>query len=174
LSEAEYKRVLASLYSMSKMRFALKAGAALRTFAQANNQQFPTDVTQLKPYFAEPIDDAMLQRYAVQPKSNYGDVRVPGDWVLAEITSPDELTDRRYLIGAGGSDTVLFRQDPWADATKQRQERIRVLMQIVQPALTAYAKAHDGAQPKNPDELFAYTTTPEQRTALQKLMELPR
>jgi len=42
---------------------------ALRQYAEDNNGQFPADLSQLKPYFKSPVDDAVLQRYEILPTS---------------------------------------------------------------------------------------------------------
>jgi len=42
---------------------------ALRQYAQANHGQFPADVAQLKAWFKSPIDESILHRWTVLPKS---------------------------------------------------------------------------------------------------------
>jgi RNA polymerase sigma factor (sigma-70 family) len=40
---------------------------ALQGYAKANNGQFPSDVSQLKPYFNSVVEDAILQRWEIVP-----------------------------------------------------------------------------------------------------------
>ena len=40
---------------------------ALQQYAKQNNNQFPTDLLQLKPYFTAPVDDSVLQRWEIVP-----------------------------------------------------------------------------------------------------------
>lgn len=40
---------------------------ALQGYAKANNGQFPSDLSQLKPYFNSVVDDAILQRWEIVP-----------------------------------------------------------------------------------------------------------
>ena len=42
---------------------------ALLQYAEDNSGQFPADLSQLKPYFKSPVDDAVLQRYEILPAS---------------------------------------------------------------------------------------------------------
>ncbi len=38
-------------------------------FANGHNGQFPADLSELKPYFKPPVDDAILQRLEILPSS---------------------------------------------------------------------------------------------------------
>ena len=42
---------------------------ALLQYAEDNSGQFPADLSQLKPYFKSPVDEAVLQRYEILPAS---------------------------------------------------------------------------------------------------------
>ena len=73
---------------------------ALRKYAQDNNGQFPTDLSQLKPYFKSPIDDAILQRYAILPASNLvSELRPGGDWVITQKAPVNPALDLRDAYG---------------------------------------------------------------------------
>ena len=65
-SEADVRRSLANLRNVAKATFGDYASRALVKYLEANNQQLPADLAQLKPYFDVPVDDAVLQRYRVE------------------------------------------------------------------------------------------------------------
>jgi hypothetical protein len=75
-------------------------GGALRQYAQANNGQFPRELSQLSPYFSSPIDTAILNRYEiVRADSLVNDLRVGEDWVITQKAPVDEAWDARQTIG---------------------------------------------------------------------------
>lgn len=104
-SEAEIREALSKLRNTAKHKFASYALNAVDKFIAANNGQMPTDVSQLKPFFEVPVDDAMLQRYQVLPP---GDGRSLHDnWVMGEKTRVDPdydpyLYKRKYGRSIGG------------------------------------------------------------------------
>jgi RNA polymerase sigma factor (sigma-70 family) len=104
-SETEVRQALSELRNVAKHKFATYALQAVDKFIGANNGQMPTDVSQLKPYFEVPVEDAMLERYQVlQP----GDGRsLQDNWVLSERTRVDPdydryLYKRKYGRSVGG------------------------------------------------------------------------
>jgi myosin heavy subunit len=104
-SETEVRQALSELRNVAKHKFATYALQAVDKFIGANNGQMPTGVSQLKPYFEVPVEDAMLERYQVlQP----GDGRsLQDNWVLSERTRVDPdydryLYKRKYGRSVGG------------------------------------------------------------------------
>jgi RNA polymerase sigma factor (sigma-70 family) len=71
---------------------------ALREYAKSSDGQFPTDVSQLKPYFDPPLADEIFGRYTVLPASSLvSELRPGGDWVITE-KAPVNETDVRHAI----------------------------------------------------------------------------
>ncbi len=78
--------------------------SALRKYAQDNNGQFPTDLSQLKPYFPSPIEDAILQRYGILPASSLvSELQPGGDWVITQTAPANPALDLRNAYGLNGS-----------------------------------------------------------------------
>ena len=78
--------------------------AALRQYAKGNDGQFPTELSQLKPFFNPPMDDEVVGRYTILPASTLtSELRPSGDWVITEKTPVNEADDIRYAIGLGSS-----------------------------------------------------------------------
>ena len=173
-TEGAYRRALGSLRQLGKMAFSKEASRALLSYASAHNGQFPADLSQLKSFFQVPIDDAILQRYGIFPAGSLGDTRATGEWVLAEITSPDEDLDYRYVTSAGGSDAVRFKQPRSKEKVARINAQIQLLIPVLEPVGNAYAAAHEGSQPASAEQMTSYASTPQQQSALQKLIELQK
>jgi hypothetical protein len=97
----EYENWMSTLRGDGEMTFATMAFNAVKEYARANNNQFPTDLSRLKPYFATPIEDSILRRYHIVPASSLNE-RVAGglgsDWVITQ-KAPVNRRDRRVAIG---------------------------------------------------------------------------
>jgi RNA polymerase sigma factor (sigma-70 family) len=101
-SEADVRKALSELRNVAKHKFGTYALNAVDKFAAANNGQLPTDMSQLKPYFEVPVDDAMLQRYEVLRTGEASSLR--DNWDLREKTRVDPDYDvylyrRRWGVG---------------------------------------------------------------------------
>jgi RNA polymerase sigma factor (sigma-70 family) len=104
-SEAEVRQALSKLRNTAKHKFATHALEAVDKFIQANNGQMPTDVSQLKPYFDVPVEDAMLQRYQVLHPGEGNSLQ--DNWVMSERERVDPdydrfLYKRKYGRSVGG------------------------------------------------------------------------
>jgi RNA polymerase sigma factor (sigma-70 family) len=86
---------------------------ALQQYAKDNNGQFPADIAQLKPWFKSPVDDAVLQRWVVLPKSKLAEdlqAQLGEDWFITQKAPVNAALDQRYL--AGLKETHLFADGP--------------------------------------------------------------
>ena len=75
---------------------------ALQQYAHDNNGRFPGDVSQLKPYFKSPIEDAVLQRWAVLPRSKLVkglQAQLEEDWYITQKAPVNKALDQRILVG---------------------------------------------------------------------------
>jgi RNA polymerase sigma factor (sigma-70 family) len=91
-TEPDVRQALSKLRNVAKAKFGTYATRALDKFIAANNGQLPANLSQLKPYFDVPVEDAILQRYQVLQTS---DARSPREnWVMRE-TAP---ADRDYEL----------------------------------------------------------------------------
>src|SRR5207245_9066680 len=93
-----------SRFAIHHVRTSAKANSAvtiedaLKKVIEANNGNWPTDVSQLKPIFNQSMDDAILQRYKILDK----DVAKSG-WlkgmVLLEKVAVDKWQETQFAIG---------------------------------------------------------------------------
>ena len=102
----EYRRAASELRSYAEYSVAPMFCAALKEYLQANNGTYPKSASELQAYFSSPIDDAVLQRYEIQPASNYSKIQAKYDSsvqlsgsVITQKTPVDEDFDHRIIIG---------------------------------------------------------------------------
>jgi hypothetical protein len=70
---------------------------ALQEYINANNGLLPADVSQLRPYFQSPVDDAILERYQLLHTGKLSDVS-PEEWLVAEKAPVDTDYDTRLRV----------------------------------------------------------------------------
>jgi len=112
-TDDEYRRMMSNLRFKGERLFSSMALAAIQKFGQANDGSFPTDLSQLKPYFTSPIDDDVLERYQIIPVTGLNvDSRagIRGDWVITEKAPVNRELDPRIFISSRGI-TQLLRED---------------------------------------------------------------
>jgi RNA polymerase sigma factor (sigma-70 family) len=94
-SDKDVRRTLANLRHSAENAFASMTEQALTKFMKANNEQFPTDLSQLQSYYPTPVDDAILQRWQIVPQSTLPNQNMGGDWVITQKQAVDpDLDDR--------------------------------------------------------------------------------
>jgi len=155
ITDVDYRRALASLRSAGENTFAGMLHDALQKYADANNKQFPSDLTQLQPYFDTPVDDAILQRWEILPVKNSG---LGGNAQFTQKTTPDDFFDSRFTVGLNGygsSSDFLSLEGK----------------EVLGPVYQAFKDANDGKGPQNSAELMPFATTPEQVTLVKKMVE---
>jgi hypothetical protein len=88
----------------AQVKFAGIAFKALKEYAAANNNQFPTDLAELHPYLKAPADPTWLDRYEIVPVSSLPQsLRETGDdWVISHKAPVNERYDARVAIGLAG------------------------------------------------------------------------
>jgi hypothetical protein len=156
-NEEDYRVAFADLRSSAVANFVRLAETAFQKYLQANNGQFPTEVSQLKPFFDSPPGDDVLERYKMALAANPLASPGPGntnDWVIT-LKSPQD--GGNWHIGPGGSST--FSDDPQ--------------MAILAPAMKAAMDAAplvNGTKRLDIHQIAPYLTTPEQKAAYEELL----
>lgn len=107
-SEEEVKESLMQLRGRAKHNAYPLWQDALKGYLAAHGGQLPTDTLQLKPYFPEGIDDAMLQRYRMTRSGE-----LPGEgggpvWLIEEVGPVDPDYDTRVRMGLGSLDIAVI------------------------------------------------------------------
>jgi len=159
-TDKDVQRTLANLRNAAGYKFAQIASDAVKKYMAANNDQFPTDLAQLQPYFNTPISDVILNRWGIMPQSAFPNQKMGGDWVIAVREPVDRELDSSVVIGPGSYGSSDYQS---GDAQKA--------LTILEPALKAYSADHNGIQAGSPAQIQPYLTTPEQQAAFQTLMQ---
>ena len=157
-TDDDYHRAFSNLRGIAANKFSFKAFPALQKYQKANNGKFPTDLSQLQPYFDSPIDPSILQGWQIVPAVDVPSLKFGGDWIITQKTAVDEELDTRVGIGANGYGSAGSGFDP----------AINTLEQVVK----AFAVANPGRSPADISEMLPYATTPEQQAALRKQIDL--
>jgi RNA polymerase sigma factor (sigma-70 family) len=119
----------------------------------ANPNLMPADLSQLKPYFDQPVDDSVWQRYQYKPPANFHDNL--SDIIVTEIAPPvDTEYDTHHEVGwySSGVRTVNSIQD------------------AVNAAAKDYSQANNGQAPTDPSQLAPYLKSPVEAGLVQKYL----
>jgi hypothetical protein len=110
VTDDDYRSSMIRLRGDADREFARRVFPALQQYAQANNGQFPTDLSQLKPYFESPIDDAILQRFEIVPTKSLVSylAQLGGDWLITQ-KAPVNKEDERLAISLTGFRLTIQR-----------------------------------------------------------------
>jgi hypothetical protein len=141
-SETAFGQALSALRNSAKNEFAATLQNALRDYAQASNGQSPTDLSQLKPYFASSVDDSVLQRY--------------------EFTQPGLVTEK--------ATPLIAEEDKYFQISMNTINSWSADENTLQQAVQAFSAANNGQDPTAPVQLVPYVKTPAEQAALQKLL----
>ena len=103
----ECRQAMSLLRANAEHRIMDPLSGALRQYVRANNGQFPTDLSQLKPYLKSPIDEAILQRYQIVAASKLvSELQGNGDWVITQKAPVNEALDLRHAYGPNSGGTA--------------------------------------------------------------------
>jgi hypothetical protein len=155
-TDTDFRRALSALRAAGESKFAGMLQPALKAYIKANNGQFPTDVGQLQPFFASPVDPAILQRWEVMPANRIKSLGMGGDMVISQKSPVDDVFDTCFGIGPYGHGSTDFLSKETRD--------------ILEPVYTAFSRAHNGELPDDNSALLSYATTPAQQAAIQKMI----
>ena len=170
-TEEDYLMALSSLRRAGERTFiGTLLQPALKRYAEANNGQFPTDLKQLRSYFASPVEDAILNRWAIVPAETVETADDAGKTVITTKAPVDEDWDARYVLGLERFISVgkLGSFNGWGVTNPNT-----LLAPAIQAAAEAYKAANGGREPDDLSQAAPYLnlTTPEQRSAFEKLIQ---
>jgi type II secretory pathway pseudopilin PulG len=98
----EYSRAMRLLRINAEMQVMdrIDVFGAFKRYAHDNNGLQPTDLAQLKPYFASSVDDAILQRYEIVPATSLvKELQGSNEWVITQKAPVNEALDSRFAYG---------------------------------------------------------------------------
>ena len=113
----DYQNAMRFLRFQAEDGFGALVANALMKYSDANNQQFPSDLSQLQPYLDPAAEDMLTQLYAIAPASIVKDappkfvngVRMSdanpmiGNWIITRKIPADPNSPSRFAIYTGGT-----------------------------------------------------------------------
>ncbi len=163
-SEADLRKAFSDLRTHGESRFLETMQMALLKYIKANNDQFPNDLSQLKPYFETTPGDDILQRYQIVPADSLSHANVTGngDWLITLKAPIDEENDTLWTLGRSGL----------GGATYQFAKAFDILAPAIRALNAANPTDNNGRQSIDLSQLLPYLTTPEQKAAFEKLTQI--
>ncbi len=156
-TDEQFRAAFSDLRDRAEGRFLMLMETPLRKYIEANNSQFPTELSQLKPYLEKPPGDDILQRYEIVPANSLpaaSAARDAGDWLIRLKSNFAE--ENANVLGRNGFSTFV-NSEPMA---------------ILAPAMRALAEDTpevDGKKTIDIHQLVPYLKTPEEKAAYEKL-----
>jgi hypothetical protein len=163
-TDAGFRRALAEVRKRAEGVFAHKFQAALDIYLSANSQ-WPANVDQLSHYFFPPVDEAILQRWEIVPKTTFPGQNFAGDWVLTEKSPVDPDFDWRWMVDSPTGNQVGPYQ-------VSRENEIEALKESLAPVRKAYMAVNDGKQPENAHDLMGFASGQAQFMLVKRLMQM--
>jgi len=169
VTDQDYRRALSSLRHAGENKFVADLQSVLKQYIDANQGQFPTAMPQLRPYFKETVEDALLERYEIIPAAQMPSLVMGGDWIITQKTAIDPEFDARWGIGPNGYGTS--GSSSASDAWSGRDLALSAAIKELSPALEAYRADHEGKEPSDPAQIQPYLSPPAQIAAMQTLLQ---
>jgi hypothetical protein len=153
-TDEDFRQAFSNVRNIAKSEFGQILQRALRGYTDANNGQLPQDLAQLKPFFGQPVDDAVLQRYQLLQTGALNDVP-RSEYLVADVAPlVDEEHDATFKFSLNG--TSSHSGDPTEDAVKEGSIQ--------------FAQAHDGLLPTDSSQLMPYLKKPIDPAKIQHLL----
>ncbi len=159
-SEIGIRNAFSEVRRYAENQFVMKLSDALRKFGQANEQKLPDALSQLKPYFDPPVDDAMIAQYKLlHTEKEKAILGTP--WAITERALVDEDYDTRWGVGPSGYGPI-----------PPSQQTMSALLSQLAPAIKAFTAANNGTPPSELAQLKPYVLTPELSEVAERLDRL--
>jgi RNA polymerase sigma factor (sigma-70 family) len=161
-TDDDFRTAFGALRGSATGTFLRTLEKALRQYIEVNNNQFPTDLSQLKPYAEKTVTDDILQRYHIVPASSIpaaSSMRDAGDWLITPSTMVS-TNDNFYYLGRNGSGTFGHDEDELVILGPA----MRALFDDTPPDIHGNKKV-------DVHQLESYLKTPQQKAAYQRWMQ---
>lgn len=155
-SNDDVRRALAKLRAVGTQKFSQIGATALKKYADANHGAFPTDLNELQPFFENPADAAVLERYAIIPQNQVPFVQIPGEQLITQSSQVDPKYDVCMIMGPMGTGASFSSGAPGNSYLN---------------VLNAFRAANQGRVPSDPSQLVPYTATPDQDAVVENAVE---
>lgn len=114
--DPDYSRALSGARSTAQNLFATKSlFDALQKYGKKNSGEFPSEITQLAPYFDRSINPSILQGWTIMPTSSLpAGMRVDEDWVITQKAAINPARDQRVVVSLKGINLGSNGAGDWA------------------------------------------------------------
>jgi hypothetical protein len=158
------RKAAAALRTIAKKNFSNQISMALNKYGRSTQaEHLPTSILALAPYFDNPPDSAILQRYEFAINDRTTAAKNAPKWGVQEATPVDADYDTLVRIFANGVD---YRPPPtgWVPGYREQSRR----------ALKAYTDAHNGMAPEDITPLLPYFNPPLSPELVEKIRKAER
>ena len=118
-TDENYRWAFTQLRAMAEDNFGSLTMRALGKYKQANDGRFPTELSQLQPYYKSPMETAILERYEIVPANSLSDSHMDDDWVIT-TKAPVDRSDFREVIDSRGYGHGSRFYSPQAETMKSK------------------------------------------------------
>ena len=154
------RKAFSEIRQRAKNTFAYPLQLALKKFTDENAGRLPDNVSDLKSYFKETVDDTMLDQYKLLFTGNISDVK--GNFVLRDKQVVDPDYDSPWQIGPNAYGP---------DSSNLEKAGMESSMELLAPMVQSFMNANGGKTPTALSQLKAFVSTPEQQSAYDKLVK---
>ena len=142
-TDEDFRRALNSLRARGKQKAGSQLQAAMRKFAEANNDAIATDLAQLQPFLEKPLDPAILGRYQIVHSGKLGEAGRDQD-IISETGAPvDPEYETRFSFRRNGSTSTSYS----------------LIGQEIEAAAERYAAANGGRLPRTVSHISGMLTS---------------
>jgi RNA polymerase sigma factor (sigma-70 family) len=156
-SETGIRKAESEARHAAKNNFMPDLSGALEKFVKANDDFLPTDLNQLQPYFAQPVDPAILDQYKLTATGKYSN-----GFVVSDKGVIDQEYDYLWEAGPNGYGP---------DSLAQETATMTAQMETLKPAIDGFMAANQGKTPTSINQLKSFITTTEQQKAFDELLK---
>jgi hypothetical protein len=117
----------------------------------------------------------MLQRWEIVSKTMFPNQSFASDQLIVEKSPADREFDHRWTVdGPFSAGVGPYQHQPTSEEAQQLADngKLEAARSVLDPALKAYAAAHNGKEPPDPYQLQPYLTSPDQRAAWEAIIEI--
>jgi hypothetical protein len=158
-SDKDYRNAFSSLRNLALNRFEGDLHSALTKYLEANQTHFPTEMSQLQPYFKTPVDNAILDHWEIDPAKKIPNLRMGGDYIITQTSAPDPELDLRFGVGSNGYGS--------SGAFQQKKSPVDAMTAV----LNSYLGDSGGQMPSDPGQLLPYIKNDDQRAAVRDVIK---
>jgi len=154
-TDAQLRSAMSQLRDSGEKHIVQDLTKAVHLYKESNVSEFPKSIKELMPYVDTSYDESMFERWGIITQDETNRFVFGNNIFITQLDPVDEVFDKRYIIGPKGEGAVDFL---WSS-----------IHDDLEPVVKAYADAHNGIAPEDPDEYLTYAESEAQKEAIEKL-----